>query len=197
MKKSFLISVVIAMVIVMVRCNDARRDPGRIYAPDMTYSRALETHASTEKLKEKGINYNAMPVPGTVARGDMPAYSLKNDSAGYAQSALVKNPLPPLDSAEMIEGQRLYMVYCGICHGTKLDGNGPLWNNGDGPFPAAPTNLMAAGVLNFPEGTMFHSVTYGKNMMGSYASQLNTKQRWMVIHYIKSKQAELTAEAKN
>jgi hypothetical protein len=39
------------------------------------------------------------------------------------------------------------------------------------------------------EGTMFHSVTYGKNMMGSYASQLSTEQRWMVIHYIKEKQA--------
>ncbi len=42
---------------------------------------------------------------------------------------------------------------------------------------------------NMPEGQMFYSVTYGKNKMGSYASQLNTKQRWMVIAYIKSKQA--------
>ena len=39
------------------------------------------------------------------------------------------------------------------------------------------------------EGTMFHSITYGKNMMGSYASQLSTTQRWMVIHYIKEKQS--------
>jgi hypothetical protein len=36
---------------------------------------------------------------------------------------------------------------------------------------------------------MFYSVTYGKNKMGSYASQLNTEQRWMVIDYIKAKQA--------
>jgi hypothetical protein len=35
---------------------------------------------------------------------------------------------------------------------------------------------------------MFYSVTYGKNAMGSYASQLSTKQRWMIIHYIKEKQ---------
>jgi mono/diheme cytochrome c family protein len=43
-------------------------------------------------------------------------------------------------------------------------------------------------VLNMSEGTMFHSVTYGKNTMGSYASQMSTKQRWEVIAYIKSKQ---------
>ena len=42
---------------------------------------------------------------------------------------------------------------------------------------------------NVPEGQMYYSVTYGKNKMGSYASQLNTEQRWMVIAYIKSKQA--------
>jgi hypothetical protein len=36
-----------------------------------------------------------------------------------------------------------------------------------------------------PEGQMFYSVTYGKNMMGPYASQLSRKQRWMVIRYIK------------
>ena len=39
-----------------------------------------------------------------------------------------------------------------------------------------------------PEGQMFYSITYGKNLMGPYASQLSRKQRWMVIDYIKSKQ---------
>jgi hypothetical protein len=44
--------------------------------------------------------------------------------------------------------------------------------------------------VNMPVGQMFYSITYGKGAMGSYASQLNSTQRWMVIHYIKSKQAE-------
>jgi len=43
-------------------------------------------------------------------------------------------------------------------------------------------------MIKMAEGTMFHSATYGKNMMGSYASQLSAKQRWMIIHYIKEKQ---------
>ena len=42
---------------------------------------------------------------------------------------------------------------------------------------------------------MFYSVAYGKNMMGSYASQLSRKQRWMVIKYIKLKQAASKASA--
>jgi len=39
-----------------------------------------------------------------------------------------------------------------------------------------------------PEGTLYHVMTYGKNLMGSYASQLNRKQRWMVAQYVKMKQ---------
>lgn len=38
------------------------------------------------------------------------------------------------------------------------------------------------------DGTMFHSITYGKNNMGSYASQLTRKQRWEVIKYVRTLQ---------
>lgn len=88
----------------------------------------------------------------------------------------------------MVNAERLYLVNCGICHGPKLDGNGPLWKGGDGPFTAAPKDLMGADMKQMAEGTMFHSATYGKGAMGSYASQLTSRQRWEVIAYIKSKQ---------
>src|SRR5678810_70108 len=100
------------------------------------------------------------------------------------------NPLPALDAGQMKEAERLYLVNCAICHGSKLDGNGPLYKDGAGPFASAPRNLAADPLtINMPEGQMFYSVTYGKNMMGSYASQITTKQRWMIIHYIKAQQA--------
>lgn len=189
MKKAFLITGIMT-TIVMMSCGDkVRRDPGKAYMPDMAYSRAYETNASHDNLEEKGIHYDALPVNGTVARGDMPAYALKNDEAGYAASASIKNPLAALSKEDITEAERLYLVNCGICHGKKLDGNGPLWNNGDGPYPAAPKNLLADDMKAMAEGTMFHSVTYGKGQMGSYASQMSTKQRWMVIHYIKSMQS--------
>jgi mono/diheme cytochrome c family protein len=40
---------------------------------------------------------------------------------------------------------------------------------------------------------MFHSITYGKNNMGSYASQLSRQQRWMVIKYVRTLQGPATA----
>jgi mono/diheme cytochrome c family protein len=187
MKKILIITGIVATGMVIVSCGGPRRNPGRAYMPDMNYSRAYETYASTEALQKQGVNYNARPVEGTVARGDMFAYTIKNNDSGYAQSASIKNPL---DSTmlDMKESERLYLVNCGICHGTKLDGQGPLYNNGKGPFPVMPRNLVDDAAKKLAEGTMFHVITYGKGMMGSYASQLSTPQRWMVIRYIKSKQ---------
>jgi mono/diheme cytochrome c family protein len=160
--------------------------------PDMTYSRAYETYSSTEALEKEGVHYTSLPVQGTIARGDIYPYTLKNDSVGYALSAANKSPLDPA-TIDMTEAERLYLVNCGICHGPKLDGNGPLYKGGDGPFPNKPAILVGdAKYEAMAEGTMFHSITYGKNNMGSYASQLSTKQRWMVIAYIKSKQGAAT-----
>lgn len=191
-KKLIVITGCVVLAVALISCGDTRRSPGRAYMPDMTYSRAYETYApAQERLKASAVageaHFTGRPVEGTIARGDMAAYRLKNDSSGYIQSAGVKSPLVA-GSVNMKEAERLYLVNCGICHGAKLDGNGPLFNGGNGPYTAAPKNFMDAAMKAMPEGTMFHSVTYGRLQMGSYASQLNTKQRWEVIAYIKSKQ---------
>ena len=201
MKKLSIISVLVMAVIVW-SCSDVRRTPGHVYMPDMAYSRAYETYAPIDTLAKQGIHYNRMPVAGTIKRGELLPFPLAKDKAGdtanYVQSVHVTNPLPALDAVQMKEAERLYLVNCGICHGAALDGNGPLYNGGNGPFSAAPANLAGgAKYKSMPEGQMFYSVTYGKGQMGSYASQLSTTQRWMIIHYVKSKQGggEKPAEA--
>lgn len=196
MMKNIWIVTLVAVTGMLISCNGVRREPGRAYMPDMAYSRAYETYASTQNLKDQGVNYSALPVNGTFAKNDLLFhYPFKNDSAGYANSATVKNPLPAMDAVQYLEAARLYLVNCGICHGTKLDGNGPLWNGGSGPFPAAPKNLLSPDLVKMADGTMYHSITYGKNSMGGYASQLNVSQRWMVIQYIRDKQANSGAAA--
>ena len=163
---------------------DNKREPGKIYMPDMTYSRAYKAYAPNN-LKKENINYIPYPVEGTIRRGDLFPYTLPNDSNGYKMSAEVKDPLPPLDPVQMAEAQRLFNINCAICHGAKMDAQGPLSTGGKIPAVA---NLTLKQYVDMPVGTMFHSITYGKNNMGSYASQLSRKQRWMVIQYVKSQQ---------
>lgn len=199
MKKLSIITVLSAAVVI-VSCSDVKRTPGNIYMPDMAYSRAYETYADHSNLAEKGIHYTAMPVAGTISREEeMPFHLTKDapgDSTNYVASKLVKNPIDSLSAKDEAEAERLYLINCGICHGAKLNGNGPLYKDGNGPYAAKPATLVGdAKYEAMPEGQMFYSVAYGKNMMGSYASQMSRKQRWMVIRYIKDQQAKAKSTA--
>lgn len=193
------VSIIVALVLAVVAfsCNNVRKDAGRTYMPDMAYSRAYETYVSYDNLKEQDIFYNGRPVAGTIKRGELHPFPIAMDEPGetknYDASAKVKNPLENLTPQQSIEAERLYLINCGICHGAKLDGAGPIHKRSDGtdgPYIAAPANLISNETYtNMAEGTMYYSVTYGKGQMGSYASQLSTTQRWMIIKYIKEKQA--------
>ncbi len=189
MKKLLIISALSLTAFVVVSCgDDVKRTPGSVYMPDMAYSRAYETYADHSAVADK-FNYNTTPVNGTVSRGEEMPYHLTNDSTGYNQSGAVASPLSKLSTVQLTEADRLYQINCAICHGAKLDGNGPLYKGGAGPYPAKPATLVGdANIEKLSEGTIFHVLTYGKNLMGSYASQLTRKQRWMIAQYIKGKQ---------
>jgi len=209
MKKLFIISG-IAGVVAMAACNSVQREPNRVYMPDMAYSRAYETYAQRDTASfttdpnewatdgKKKIFYNNMPVAGAVSQEQDFVFHIPKDKAGdsvnYVASKQVVNPMPGADSVKLKEAERLYLINCGICHGVALDGNGPLYKDGTGPYPAAPANLSGANKLyvNMPDGQMFYSITYGKNLMGSYAGQVTPHQRWMIINYIRSVQAKAT-----
>ncbi|MEO6550396.1 MAG: cytochrome c [Ferruginibacter sp.] len=195
MKRNTIITVLLVSVTglaVITGCEN-KRNPGRIYMPDMTYSRALETYTpldSTFFTVDKAnpgdkIYYNSKPVDGTIERHDMFPYTLPNDSNGYKMSAQVKNPLPALTGGDSLETARLFNINCAICHGAAGQGNGPLSTSGK---IGGIANLTLPNYIALADGTMFHVMTYGKNNMGSYAPQLSRKQRWQMVHYIRSLQ---------
>lgn len=187
----------IAELTVMTGC-DNKRHPGKIYMPDMTYSRALETYSPldsayfTSDTTNPGdeIYYNRKPVIGTLARGELFPYTLPNDTSGYAMSAQVKNPLPPLTGKDSLEAGRLFNINCAICHGAGAQGNGPISTSGK---IGGIANLTLPNYIAMADGTMFHSIYYGKNLMGSYASQLSRKQRWQIVQYIRTLQPKAGA----
>jgi mono/diheme cytochrome c family protein len=182
-----------AMLMAASGCSDVKRTPGKVYMPDMANSRAYETYSVNPVFADGRTNQG--PVAGTIKRGEEYPVHLEmdklGDTANYFASRSLPNPIDSLTAVELKESERLYLINCGICHGAKLDGNGPLWKDGDGPYPSKPASLVGdAKYESMPEGQMFYSITFGKNLMGSYASQLSAKQRWQVIKYIKTKQGK-------
>lgn len=198
MRKGLILVAAVGSVALLGSCgSEVKREPGKIYMPDMAISRAYETYADHSNLTEKGINYNATPVAGTVSRSEDYVFHIAKDAPGeetnYNASAAVVNPVQMLTDAELEETKRLYNIQCGICHGTKLDGNGPLYKGGDGPYPAKPATLVGdAKYEDMTEGMMFYSIAYGRNLMGGYSAQLTARQRWNIVHYIKMEQGKKT-----
>lgn len=182
------------VAITFVSC-DSKRKPGKTYMPDMAYSRAYESYAPHDSTlftmdpTNKGgkIFYNSMPVEGTIQRGELFPYPLSHDTNNYKISGTVKNPLGDLTKEELAEAGRLFNINCAICHGDKGTGNGPLGTSGK---IGAIANLTLPDYIKMGDGTMFYSITYGKNDMGSYASQLSRKQRWEIIKYIRTLQPQ-------
>jgi mono/diheme cytochrome c family protein len=197
MKKiTYIITALILGVTLFTSCDGVKRDPGSIYMPDMAYSRAYESYAGrdsaifTTDMNNKGskIFYNNLPPNGTVKRGEMfPTTSLQDTTGVYATSNSMKNPYDSvkLSTKELAEAGRLFNVNCAICHGADGGGAGPIASAG---HIGGVANLNSDAYIKMTDGTMYHSITYGKGLMGSYASQVTRAQRWMIIKYIRSMQ---------
>jgi mono/diheme cytochrome c family protein len=120
------------------------------------------------------------PVEGTVPRGYVP-YTIPNSNEGYAASR-ANTEVPAMYAALDAEsGKQLYTQFCSHCHGEKGDGNGILMQR------EKILGIPGYGADKLPDitpGSIYHVIMYGKNNMGSHASQLNYEERWKIIKYV-------------
>jgi len=170
------------------------RDPGIEYAPQMYHSIPLEPYSQMDYYAYLPQGKHLVePVAGTVPRGKAEyVYPFPNTNEGYEEAGKkLKNPLPKTPE-NLAEGKRLYELYCIHCHGEKGNGQGSIVQAEK--FPAPPS-YYGPQLKDLPEGKMFHSITYGKNLMGSHASQLSPQERWKVILYVQALREAGLAEA--
>ncbi|MBS1637751.1 MAG: cytochrome c [Bacteroidetes bacterium] len=162
--------------------------PGVEFMPDMYRSPSLEYYGS--QVINGDTVYSAMtPVKGTIARGYMP-YVYPNTADGYEQAGLyLKNPLAYSEKVEK-EGEVLYGKFCVHCHGATGGGDGKV----GGKLPGAPPAYNGT-LKNLPEGKIFHSITYGKGLMGPHAPLLTQEERWKLVYYVQKLQGPKTTAA--
>lgn len=173
--------IVIILVFGFTSCIRDPKKPGRQYMADMTVSVAYDANSPNPIFKD-GKTDQLAPA-GSVARGK---YLYPLAQGDYEKAAtMITDPFVFSKDEIEGEGKHLFTVNCAICHGEKGDGQGHLVQINK--FPPPPSYLTEP-LLSLPEGKRYHTVMYGKGMMGSYASQLDNRERWLVLSYVKSLQ---------
>lgn len=180
----------------LASCSSDPEKPGRTFMPDMAYSQAYETYSENPNFSDS--TSARLPVEGTISRGMLPEkYTASEKDESYHVSYLYKryykdnnddyeragrelsNPFEPSDDI-LKSAKLIYNTNCKVCHGEKGAGDGSIVESGAyPPVPAYEDRLP-----KIAEGQMFHSIVYGKNLMGSYSSQLSVDEIWKVIFYI-------------
>ncbi|KKM63744.1 hypothetical protein LCGC14_1508380 [marine sediment metagenome] len=177
----------IGIFALLTACAD-KNSPNYQYMPNMYQPVGYETYEEVDFLPE-GTEAQK-PVENTIMRGWMP-YGIENTPEGKEQARLLSSPLVANDSLTIAEneanGSQLYTIYCAICHGDKGNGQGYLVEREK--ILGVPSYDDAA--RNITVGTAFHTMEYGLNSMGSYASQMNTKEMWQVSQYVMKLKSEL------
>ncbi|MFP4370355.1 MAG: c-type cytochrome [Candidatus Kapaibacterium sp.] len=125
------------------------------------------------------------PVDGTVMRGHMPyPYPEEPEKAGQ----MLVNPLENTD--ENLElGKQKWFTYCTPCHGTFGEGDSRL----RGHFPNPPSIHSTKVRDEWTDGRIFHVIEVGQNSMPSYSKQMNDKEKWATVLYIRALQRALHA----
>lgn len=185
--KSLYTALLIGSAVALTGCSAGGDDPGYEYAPNMYVSFAYEP-MTQEADKPNTINPNGMnmrePAAHTIARGqmDFAKYGFKVSNEGYEASASLKNPIAA-SPAVIAEGNTLYNINCSPCHGEKGLADGTIV--AAGKFPPPPS-YDSDRIKTTPDGKMFYSIRYGKNLMGAYGTTLTPEQIWKVVHYIRT-----------
>jgi len=175
----------IAATALMSSCVSRGNNPGWEYAPDMYYSKGYEAYnqGDSNVINPYGMNMRE-PVAGTVAYGKLDyKYPFENNGEGYEKAGeMLKMP----EGVSLEDGRAAYMygIYCSPCHGANGNNDGPVFKKVSTLKPAW-KGYGDPTIQNLADGKIYHTLTYGKNNMGSHASVLTPADRWRLVKYVK------------
>ena len=164
----------LVLIMSITSCFDPSK-PNYQYFPNMYESVGYKTYQESDAFPN-GIQAQ-LPVEGSVPRGWQP-YEYEDSNEGYESAKLnLKSPL--VNNEENLKnGKKMYDIYCSVCHGTKGDGQGILMEREK--FLGIPSYADR----DITEGSIYHVLMHGINLMGSHAGQVDDEERWQIAQYV-------------
>jgi len=187
---------ILAGAVMFSACRD-KQSTGLEYARNMydpiapNYDTPIST--DNELLKSFKGHTAQTPPPHTSPIGFVEEDVYPNTKEGYEAAGVSLVGTLPVNEKNLMEGQHLFKVMCGPCHGEKGDGQGHLVKiekfSGVPSFIDPEKASSRGGLMkDLSAGKIYHTIKYGLNAMGSYASQLTPDERWKVVMYVQQLQ---------
>ncbi len=206
MKYFFLAYAIIAALVIglmPMRGSKSPDAPIRLF-PDMDEQDKLKAQKPSDFFADgQGAR---QPVPGTqplgfnpegaAVIGGVPEPEFGGGSGYYATGGIdgyYANGMPEelgLTADNVIaflrRGEEAFNVNCAICHGKSGDGLGMTSHFG---VPGI-ANLTqdTYGQATYPDGRLFEVISNGKGNMGPYKHNVNLRDRWAIVAYVRALQ---------
>ena len=165
----------LALIVLLSSCTRDRSKPNIQYTPDMYVSIPYDPYGINTIMSDSMAAQT--PPMGAIARGKMP-FAIPEGLQGYAFAKdSLQSPLE-LNDFNLANGKKMFNIYCAICHGVEGDGQGKLVTRGK--FLGVPAFIDR----EVTDGSIYHVIFYGRNMMGAHATLLTEKERWQVVQYV-------------
>lgn len=185
---------ILAGAVVFSACKD-KRSTGLEYARNMYDPLAPNPDqplSTTNELLKSFKGQTAQTPPAHTVPVGFDKYDYPNTKEGYeASGAALVNPLA-LTAVNLQSGKHYYTVFCSPCHGEKGDGQGHLVKiekiSGIPGYHGEAASSRGGLMKDLTQGKIYHTIMYGLNNMGSYASQLSPEERWKVVMYVQQLQ---------
>lgn len=102
-------------------------------------------------------------------------------------------------SESINRGKLTYETYCQVCHGAAGQGDGPVSFSAGGPFPGIPS-LVDAPRRALSDGYIYGVIrdaqAMGKGLMPQYGWSIRPPDRWDVVNYVRTLQAQAAGAAR-
>ena len=128
-----------------------------------------------------------MPVPGTVARGQLKTDTIYFEGK-YPNGYWAQHNPEPATMELLRRGQERFNIYCAACHNRLGSGQGLMQEKILLSGGVIPTNLLDERIRLMPDGQIFNSMTIGVRQMPSYRHQINPRDRWAIVAYMRALQ---------
>lgn len=178
--------VALSTVAILSSCKD-KRSTGLEFAPNMYEPIAYNPDQKNPNFEDGKTAQ--LPPAGTTPIG-YERFEYPGTKEGYEASKAAVNPLE-VNEHNLAQGKQLYVAMCGPCHGADGSGKGHIVELGKYPAPpsyATGNSSRGGSMKDLTDGQIYHTIQYGLNLMGSYASQLSPEERWQVVMYVKQLQ---------